>query len=79
MRHLRCFYRTILLGKIEAFENMGSRKKSQLVKEFLFGVSLYTDLDLRMMKWRDWMEFLLESHSTVEKSYRLVYSARNKL
>ena len=25
------------------------------------------------------MEFLLESHSTVEKSYRLVYSARNKL
>ena len=35
-------------------------------------------LDLCMMKWRDSMEFLLESHSTVEKSYRLVYSARNK-
>ena len=36
-------------------------------------------LDLCMMKWRDWMEFLLESHSTVEKSYRLVDGARNKL
>ena len=35
-------------------------------------------LDLCMMKWRDSMEFLLESHSTVEKSYRLVYGARNK-
>ena len=36
-------------------------------------------LDLCMMKWRDSMEFLLESHSTVEKSYRLVDGARNKL
>ena len=30
-----------------------------------------------MMKWRDSMEFLLESHSIVEKSYRLSYSAKN--
>ena len=35
-------------------------------------------LDLCMMKWRDSMEFLLESHSTAEKSYRLVYGVRNK-
>ena len=49
-------------------------------------------LDLCMMKWRDWMEFLLESHdteelreqkskgaskNTVEKSYRLAYGAKN--
>ena len=34
-------------------------------------------LDLCMMKWRDSMEFLLESHSIVEKSYRLSYSAKN--
>ena len=34
--------------------------------------------NLCIIKWCDSMEFLLESHSTAEKSYRLVYGVRNK-